>query len=58
MKTCCTSDCAYHNDCIIGGYECRRCGRSFCAGDIRGDLCDDCRREIEREKREYGEEER
>ena len=43
---CCDGDCALVNGCRIGGYQCERCGRWFCANEIgeRG-LCYDCESE-------------
>ena len=44
--TCCDGDCALVNGCRIGGYQCERCGRWFCANEIcENGLCYDCKAE-------------
>lgn len=50
MIGCCDADCAGINHCRIGGFQCERCRRWFCAGDLNEDgLCDDCAEEEEEE---------
>lgn len=45
---CCDAECAGVNHCRIGGLQCAKCGRYFCAGDINeDDLCYDCAGEEE-----------
>lgn len=41
--TCCDRDCAFVNGCREGGYQCCKCGKWFCAGELNEDeICDDC----------------
>ena len=55
--TCCDRECALVNGCRIGGFQCERCGRWFCASEIGEDgICLDCE-EAEAEENEEGDEE-
>lgn len=60
MKTCCDWECAEANNCQVGGVQCDRCGGYFCASDLcyyNGKyVCDDCKKEMESEEQEGGEE--
>lgn len=59
---CCDGECAAVNGCMVGGFECPRCGRHYCpvseGGDEEGN-CWECHEEIEAERKaeEEGEEE-
>ena len=50
-KTCCDHECAGANGCKVGGIECERCGRFFCADEIRDNgMCKECAEEYEKEQ--------
>lgn len=52
----CDAECAYFNDCRVGGIECERCGEFFCSSEIGEDgLCDECRRERDEEEEQEDE---
>lgn len=49
--TCCDRECAGANGCEVGGIECERCHRYFCADEIcENGMCDECAEEYEREQ--------
>ena len=44
---CCDEECAAVNSCQIGGCQCERCGRYFCADELdECGYCESCAREI------------
>lgn len=56
--TCCDRDCALVNGCRIGGYQCERCSRWFCANEIvEHGLCYDCAADVAREREQEESEE-
>lgn len=51
--TCCDRECAAANDCIVGGIECERCHRYFCANEICDNgMCEECDEEHPNEEEE------
>lgn len=44
--SCCDSDCAVVNNCMVGGMVCDKCGGRFCRTELANHdgrlLCDNC----------------